>query len=110
MSEVLTVKEGKGSCISQGATRVCLYPAPSSFAQGVTVQFGDCLGLFPPCSQCGLLGEVDDKSKKAIDLVHWGRCCVSCQVLQKGKGEFKKKRKSKNPAEHAIFLKPLISV
>lgn len=106
MSEVLTVKEGKGSYISQGATRMCLYPAPSSFAQGVTVEFGDCLGLFPPCSQCGLLGEVDDKSKKAIDLVHWGRCCVSCQVLQKGKGGFKKKERVKTLLSMPSSLKP----
>lgn len=73
MSEVLSVKEDKGSCILQGATRMCLYRAPSSIAEGVTAQYAACWGLFPSPlhSQCGLLGEVD--SKKALDLVHYGR-------------------------------------
>lgn len=99
MSEVVAVKESKRSCIFQGA-------APSSIAQGVTARFAGCLGPFPPHSRCGLLGEVDDKSEKAIDLVHYGRCCVSCQVLQKGKGGFKKRERIKTLLCMPPFLNP----
>lgn len=99
MSEVLTVKEGKGSCIFQGATRVCLYPAPSSIAQGVTAQSASCLGLFPTIVGVG--------SCIMADLVFLAKYC------KKERGNFLfffKQRKTKNPTEHVTFLKPLISV